>query len=161
MNTWELIIVSVLLVSACWTDLRKMRIPNELTIFFACSGWLYHGLAGGIDGLGWSFAGAIAGLVPLYVMNRFGGIGGGDVKWFGAFGAWAGPLLTFQLLVLSILFAGGIAFILLMLRLPGLKKLGMRIKWPWGNHPLTKGQGVHFPFMLAVAPGFMTLMGKG
>lgn len=161
MNAWELIIVSVLLVSACWTDLRMMRIPNELTVLFAGSGLLYHGVADGIHGLGWALAGAFAGLIPLYAMNRFGGIGGGDVKWFGAFGAWAGPSPTFQLLILSILFAGGIAIVLLMLRLPGLQRMGKKIKWPWGNHPATKGKGVHFPFMLAVAPGFMTLLGKG
>jgi prepilin peptidase CpaA len=122
---------------------------------------LYHLLAHGVNGLGWAVAGAVSGLLPLYVMNRFGGIGGGDVKWFGAFGAWTGPYLTLQLLVLSILIAGGIAFALLLLRLPGLRLLGKRMKWPWGNHPLTAGKGVRFPFMLAVAPGFMTLLGKG
>jgi len=83
------------------------------------------------------------------------------VKWFGAFGAWAGPTLTLQLLMFSILFAGGIACVLLMIRLPGLRVLGRRMKWPWGAHPLEGGRGVQFPFMLAVAPGFITLLGKG
>ncbi|QMV43364.1 A24 family peptidase [Cohnella cholangitidis] len=161
MSTWVLVSVIVLLLSACWTDLRRMKIPNELTITFAGGGMLFHLLANGVNGLGWAVAGALSGFLPLYVMNRFGGIGGGDVKWFGAFGAWTGPYLTLQLLVFSILIAGGIAFTLLLLRLPGLRWLGTRMKWPWGNHPLTAGKAVRFPFMLAVAPGFITLLGKG
>ncbi len=138
-----------------------MQIPNELTVLFAAGGLSYQFIAHGMNGLGWAVAGALSGMIPLYVMNRFGGIGGGDVKWFGAFGMWMGPLSTLQLLVFSVLFAGGIAGALLMLRLPGLRTLGSRMKWPWGPHPLTVGRGTHFPFMLAVAPGFITLLGKG
>nr|WP_306220615.1 prepilin peptidase [Cohnella sp. WQ 127256] len=156
-----MVIVSVLLVCACWTDLRHMQIPNTLTLLFAGSGVMYHLLFHGINGFGWALVGVLSGFIPLYIMHRFGGIGGGDVKWFGAFGAWVGPALTFQLLLFSILFAGGIASVLLMLRLPGLRTLGRRMKWPWGKHPITGGKGVQFPFMLAVAPGFMILLGKG
>ncbi|WP_239614774.1 A24 family peptidase [Cohnella mopanensis] len=161
MSVWVLAAVSVLLVTACWTDLRKMKIPNELTALFAVSGFLFHGVADGGNGLRLAVVGALTGFLPLYVMNRFGGIGGGDVKWFGAFGAWAGPMITFQLLILSIVIAGGIACVLLLLRFPGLQSVGRKMKWPWGKHPLAAGKGVRFPFMLAVAPGFMTLLGKG
>jgi prepilin peptidase CpaA len=161
LNIWVLIVVSLLLVSACWTDLRRMHIPNELTVLFASGGLLYELIVHGFSGLGWAAAGAATGIIPLYIMNRFGGIGGGDVKWFGAFGIWTGPMTTLQLLVLSILFAGGIAGMLLLLRLPGLRAIGRRMKWPWGPHPLTAGRSAQFPFMLAVAPGFITLLGKG
>lgn len=161
MNIGVWIIVSILLVCACWTDLRRLQIPNSLTILFAVGGMLYHLFILGLSGFGWSIAGVLSGLLPLYVMHRLGGMGGGDVKWFGAFGAWAGPALTFQLLMYSVLIAGGIACLLLMLRIPGLRTIGSRLKWPWGNHPVSGGKGVHFPFMLAVAPGFMTLLGKG
>lgn len=161
MNTGDLIIVSLLLAIACWTDIRRMRIPNRLTVLFGAGGLLAQLLFHGVSGLGWAAAGLLSGLIPLYIMNRLGGIGGGDVKWFGAFGAWAGPSLTLQLLMFSILFAGGIASMLLLIRLPGIRVLGRRMKWPWGLHPLAGGRGVQFPFMLAVAPGFMTLLGKG
>lgn len=161
MNIWVLLIVSMLLLCACWTDLRHMQIPNTLTVSFAGAGLVYQVMANGVHGLGWAAGGVIMGILPLYVMNRFGGIGGGDVKWFGAFGIWMGPLPTLQLIMFSILFAGGIAGTLLMLRLPGLRSLGRRLHWPWGPHPLIAGKGTQFPFMLAVAPGFITLLGKG
>jgi prepilin peptidase CpaA len=161
MNIWTLVIVSLLLVCACWTDLRRMQIPNTLTVSFAGGGLVYQVITHGIHGLGLAVAGAITGILPLYVMNRLGGIGGGDVKWFGAFGIWMGPLPTLQLIVFSILFAGGIAGVLLMLRLPGMHSIGRRLNWPWGPHPLIAGRGAKFPFMLAVAPGFIMLLGKG
>jgi prepilin peptidase CpaA len=161
MNNGVLVMVSLLLVIACWTDLRKMEIPNALTVLFACGGFLYQLFSHGIGGLWWTLGGALTGMIPLYIMNLFGGIGGGDVKLFGALGSWMGAFSTLQLLVLSILFAGGIAGVLFMLRLPGLRTLGRRLKWQWGPHPMTVGRGARFPFMLAVAPGFITLLGKG
>lgn len=161
MSLEVLVIVSMLLVAGCWTDLRTMRIPNGLNVVFAAGGIVYQLLGHGIGGAGWGLTGALAGLVPLYIMNRFGGIGGGDVKWFGAFGIWAGPYITLKLLVLSILFAGGIACLLLLLRLPGINAMGRKLKWPWGAHPLAGGKAVQIPFMLAVAPGFITLLARG
>jgi prepilin peptidase CpaA len=161
MNIGVLVIVSVLMVIACWTDLRWMEIPNSLTVLFAGGGLLYQLLSYGVSGLWWALGGVLTGMIPLYIMNLFGGIGGGDVKLFGAFGSWMGALTTLQLLVLSILFAGGIAGVLIMLRLPGLRTLVERLKWRWGPHPMTVGRGARFPFMLAVAPGFITLLGKG
>lgn len=161
MNVIVFVFVGILLISALWTDMRRMQIPNRLTLFFACGGLLYQVIMSDMRGVGWAFAGAAAGFIPLYIMHKFGGIGGGDVKLFGAIGLWMGPFPTMMLLVLSILYAGGIACVLLILRLPGLRKVGQRMKWPWGPHPLTAGRGVQIPFMIAVAPGFITLIGKG
>lgn len=161
MNNWVLFTVTLLLAAACWTDLRRMQIPNRLTVPFAGAGLLYQWMNHGISGLGQASVGAAAVMIPLILMYRFGGIGGGDVKWFGAFGAWTGPIPALQLLVLSILFAGGIAAVLLMLRLPLIRAAASRMKWPWGAHPLAAGRTAKFPFMLAVVPGFITLLGKG
>lgn len=161
MDGTALIAAVLLLAGACWTDVRTMRIPNALILPFVFGGLLYHAVFGGVDGLIWTFAGAAAGLVPLYPMFLLRGIGGGDVKWFGAFGIWAGPPATVQLLVYSLLAAGAIASALLLFRLPALRTVLVRMKWPWGNHPAAGARGVRFPFMLAVAPGFMMLLGKG
>ncbi|XID93071.1 prepilin peptidase [Paenibacillaceae bacterium WGS1546] len=162
MNGWTWGCVSALLALACWTDLGRMRIPNGLTFGFAAGGLAYHAVYSGIDGIGWAIAGLLSGFVPLFVMNRLGGIGGGDVKWFAAFGAWSGPSLTIELLTLSILYGGGIACLLLALRLPGIRILGAKLRWPWGEHPIAAARKrIRFPFMLAIAPGFMTLLGKG
>jgi prepilin peptidase CpaA len=161
MNIWMLIAVSLFLLAACWTDLRLMQIPNRLTLFFGCGGLIYQCISHDLTGLGWAAAGAAAGMLPLILMYWFGGIGGGDVKWFGAFGVWMGPALTLQLMIISIVVAGAIAVVLLMLRAPVMRAAAEKIKWPWGPHPLTVGRGAQFPFMLAVAPGFIILLGKG
>jgi prepilin peptidase CpaA len=154
-------IVGLFLITACWTDLRTMRIPNGITIIFAGAGLLYQASFEGVTGIESAAIGATVGMIPLYIMNRLGGIGGGDVKWFGAFGIWTGPLWTAQLLVISIVIAGGIAGLLLLLRLPGLRYWGARMKWPWGIHPVSSVRGAQYPFMIAVAPAFIILLGKG
>lgn len=152
------IAVGALLAAAAWTDLRYLRIPNKLTVLFALGGILHHGFAEGLQGTIASTAGVLAGFVPLYLMFRFGGIGGGDVKLFGAIGTWFGPLPTLQLLLGSIAAGGGIALLLLALRLPVLRAVGRAVVWPWGEHPLDAGGGAKFPFMLAVAPVYATML---
>jgi prepilin peptidase CpaA len=149
--------VFILLGAACWTDLRRMRIPNGLTIPFAAGGLLYHGLGFGTRGLSEAVMGAAAGAIPLLLLYALKGMGGGDVKWFGAFGTWASAALTLQLMVLSIFYAGAIALLLLSFRWPIVSRLAVRVRWPWGEHPSQAEKGAKFPFMLAVAPGFATL----
>ncbi|MFC5401508.1 A24 family peptidase [Cohnella soli] len=161
MADWSLAGTAALLAAACWTDVRKLTIPNALTISFAACGFAYQGIYYGADGLALSAWGAAAGFLPLYMMNRLGGIGGGDVKWFGAYGSWAGPVATLKLLVLSIWIAGAFACLLLAARLPFVRQWASRWRWPWGKHPSEGGRGVRFPFMLAVAPGFFILLAEG
>ncbi|WEK55088.1 MAG: prepilin peptidase [Candidatus Cohnella colombiensis] len=162
MNISVLVAVSVFLAIACWTDLRTMHISNKLVLLFACSGLLYQMLSyGALHGIEFALMGALAGFVPLYLLFLLRGLGGGDVKWFGAFGMWTGVLPTLQLMIYSLLCAGGIALFVLFFRLPWLRELAMRVKWPWGSHPTTSGRAAHFPFMLAVAPSFMILIAKG
>ncbi|CAM3633397.1 A24 family peptidase [Cohnella lubricantis] len=150
--------VALLLGIALWTDVRRMEIPNGLTVTFAAAGLAYHGVAGGIEGLGHAGLGAAAGLLPLLIMYGLRGIGGGDVKWFAAFGAWAGANAAWQLVVLSILYAGGIAVLLLVLKLPGLRRIGAGIGRLWSQPSSGRFRGtMAFPFMLAVAPALVTL----
>lgn len=157
MNGTEWIAVTILMGAAFWTDLRKMEIPNGLTLTFAAAGFIYHGAAGGLDGIAEAGLGAAAGMLPLLVMYALRGIGAGDVKWFAAFGAWAGAGAAWQLVVLSILYAGGIAALLLVLRLPGIRRIGTGIARHW-RQPAGRYRGaLAFPFMLAVAPALVTL----
>lgn len=161
MDKGTLIGVCLLLVSACWTDIKTMRIPNALNLLFAACGLLYQWMWRGSEGLVAATIGAVAGMLPLYVLFLLRGMGGGDVKWFGAFGIWMGALPTLRLMMYAIVVAGAIAAILVLLRLPVLRKLGERLMWPWGRHPVTDGKGARFPFMLAVAPSLIMLLGKG
>ncbi|WP_276354925.1 prepilin peptidase [Cohnella caldifontis] len=157
MEPWVAAAVFCLTAAGCWTDLRSMRIPNVLTAGFAAAGIVCHTAVSGWPGLEAALAGGVAGALPLWLLYRFGGLGAGDVKWFGAFGVWAGVSATLQLTVYSILAAGGIGGLLLLLRSPGLRRLGSRLPWPWGRHPVLGGKGAAFPFMLAVAPGLLWL----
>lgn len=161
MNMGAVVAVCLLLAAACWTDLRTMRIPNRLNLVFAACGVVYQFASHGIRGLAFAFLGAAAGVIPLFVLYLLRGMGGGDVKWFGAFGAWMGASATLQLMMYAIVTAGLIASMLLLLRLPLLRRWGGRIKWPWGRHPVTEGKGAMFPFMLAVAPSFIWLISTG
>lgn len=157
MNEMVWAAVTLLLGIAFWTDIRRMEIPNWLTLSFAAAGVVYHAAASGMEGLGRAGLGAAAGMLPMLTMYALRGIGGGDVKWFAAFGAWAGASAAWQLVVLSILYAGGIAVALLVLRLPLFKRIGAGVVRLWGQ-PAGRFRGrMAFPFMLAVAPALITL----
>lgn len=157
MNAIVWVAVVPLLGIACWTDVRKMEIPNALTLSFAVAGLIYHAVAGGMEGLGRAGLGGLAGLLPMLLLYALRGLGGGDVKWFAAFGAWAGAGAAWQLVVLSILYAGGIAVLLLLLRMPGLAKAGAAIAKRW-TPPESRFRGaMAFPFMLAVVPAVVTM----
>lgn len=135
-----------------------MRIPNALTAGFAAAGLVFHSVRGCPAELVEALAGGAAGFLPLFLLYRFGGIGAGDVKWFGAFGLWTGAGTALQLLAYSVVLAGCLSVLLLLLRFPGLRRWGKRLPWPWGRHPAEPGKGAIFPFMLAVAPSFFWLL---
>jgi prepilin peptidase CpaA len=157
MNAWVAGVTAFLTIAGCWTDLRALKIPNALTAGFAAAGLIYHAAASGWQGIIGAAIGGLAGILPLLLLYWFGGIGGGDVKWFGAFGVWTGAEMVLRLLLYSIVMAGGIAALLLILRMPGLRRWGRELPWPWGRHPALPGKGAVFPFMLAVAPAFIWL----
>ncbi|MBB6674785.1 A24 family peptidase [Cohnella nanjingensis] len=161
MNAIEWAATVVLLGAACWTDLRRMEIPNGLTVSFAAAGLLYQVIAHGYGRIGWTLGGVAAGMLPLLLLYALRGIGGGDVKWFAAFGAWAGAAMALQLVVGSVLCAGAIALLLMAMRLPGVRTAARRLKWPWGEHPSVGRRGARFPFMLAVAPAYVALFWSG
>jgi len=140
-----------------------MEIPNRLTVSFACGGLVYHAATDGLEGLKRAALGAAAGMAPLLAMYMLRGIGGGDVKWFGAFGAWCGAWAAWKLTVLSLLAAGGFAVALLAVRLvPAWRQALERTVWPWekaaARGPNQAAGGTAFPFMLAVAPAFVWQM---
>lgn len=150
-----------LLLFACWTDIRRMEISNLLCASFAVGGFVYQFAVHGVDRLIWSLGGFAAGLFPLWLLHAAKGLGAGDVKWFAAFGIWAGAAAALQLAAVSLLIAGAIAVVLLSFRMPLIRPVALRFKWPWGNHPALRGRGAKFPFMLAVAPAYALLLWNG
>src|SRR3989454_9730657 len=104
----------VLVALAAWSDLRTRRIPNSITVTGAAAGIFLHAFYHGVSGAVQSLAGAGLGLAIFLVFYVAGGMGAGDVKLFGAVGAFAGP----QALVIVFVFTallGGIAALALAL----------------------------------------------
>ena len=96
-------------------DATTRRIPNALT--FGASGRrrgvrCSHGRR---QGLGWSVAGWIVGLLVFLPLFALRAMGGGDVKLLAAFGAWLGPALVCWVAVYGAI-AGGLLALLLVLR---------------------------------------------
>ena len=94
-------------------DLKYKKIPNLITFPLAIVGVFYHSIFFGLDGLLFSSAGLFLGIglfLPVYV---FGGMGAGDVKLMGAAGAVLGAKGVFIAALLTALFGGLYALLLL------------------------------------------------
>ncbi len=91
---------------AGWTDLRSRRIPNWLTVPAFAVGLAANAVLGGWNGLKVSLLGALVGLGLLLPFVLVRSLGAGDWKLAGALGAFAGPSLLVDLLLLSVFVAG-------------------------------------------------------
>jgi prepilin peptidase CpaA len=101
---------------ACWSDLRRHRVPNRLSLGLAAAGLTaqacfagWSGLKAGLLGLALAF-GILLLLWLMHVM------GAGDVKFMAALGAWLGPQLTLYALVAGGLAGGALALALIVHR---------------------------------------------
>ncbi|MDQ0060964.1 A24 family peptidase [Paenibacillus harenae] len=165
MNIVILTAAAVLLIVAFITDVSKQIIPNRLTIFFFGAGVLFHLIAGGIHDGAAAVAGAAAGFVPLLLLHLAKGIGAGDVKLFGALGAWIGVGAVLQLLLYSILYAGliGVVIAVIYRSFSGKMTVEMTALLLPGDEPKKRqwlrfaDSGKKFPFMLAVLPAAVTV----
>lgn len=129
---WTFCTVLVTLAAvAAWRDIRTTKIPNRLTVcilllgvlgsvlrggFLAANGmqvwWLSTHAPGAIwlgavDGLLFSVTGFLVAFVAMFVCWVLGLCGGGDVKLFGAIGAWVGAEWFLLVWVASIIFLIG------------------------------------------------------
>ncbi|SEG04836.1 prepilin peptidase [Paenibacillus sp. UNC499MF] len=160
----EELLLSLLILTAFVTDVRKAVIPNVLTAAGAFGGIVYHFLASGWSGLFFSLAGCMTGFIVLFILYAAGALGAGDVKLFGAIGALTGGISVFTCAVYSLLFAGAIGFVLLLVRKEGVKRLGRLLGRVamfvclkdfsfWKS--LKQKDQLRFPFMYAVLPGVL------
>ena len=99
---------------AAWSDVRTRRIPNSITVSGAAGGLVLHIFYGGVSGAIQSLAGAALGLAIFIALYAAGGMGAGDVKLFGAIGAFTGPQALIPVFVFTGLL-GGIAGVALAL----------------------------------------------
>lgn len=103
----------LLAVIAGGTDLRSRRIPNWLTVSGAVIGITLHAVFGRWSGVKTSLLGVLLGLGLLLPFVLLRSLGAGDWKLAGALGAFAGPALLTDLLILSVFVAGLMAVALI------------------------------------------------
>ncbi len=94
-------------------DAYDGRIPNGLTLSALALALLSRGWCEGAVGLLGSLAGALATTAMPFLLFRAKSLGGGDVKLFGALGAWLGPSrgLEVQLLAFVLLALGAVVIL--------------------------------------------------
>ena len=103
----------VLAFIAAVTDFRSRRIPNWLTVPAFVVGVTANSFFSGWGGLKTSLLGTLVGLGVLLPFVLLRSLGSGDWKLAGALGAFTGPGLLIDLLLLSIFVAGMMAVILI------------------------------------------------
>ena len=110
MKAAPVVLAVALALIAGWTDWRSRRIPNWLTVPGLLLGVAANGLAAGWPGVKSSLLGVGLGLLLLLPFVLLRSLGAGDWKLAGAVGAFVGPGMLVDLLVLSVFVAGIMAF---------------------------------------------------
>jgi prepilin peptidase CpaA len=110
----DLVLLSGILATAVYSDLRWHRIPNWLSVTGLVAGLVLQTVATGAHGLVSGVLGAGVGLVcfaPLYLLRA---MGAGDVKLLAAVGCFMGPQGAFYAAAGSLLAggAGAIGYVL-------------------------------------------------
>jgi prepilin peptidase CpaA len=157
----------LLAVTAGWTDYRKRRIPNWLTVpglllgiglNFAFNGWA---------GLRISLLGAGVGLVLLLPFVLLRSLGAGDWKLAGALGAFVGWAVLLDLLLASVFVAGAMAAVLVVYKKrvrETLRNMGHLLialgtfRMPGSEVSLENPQSLRVPYGVALA---LSVVGYG
>lgn len=108
-----ILVVLVAVVVATITDLRLFKIHNVLTLPLIAFGLVYHGVTGGMSGLGESAIGMLAGFGVFFLIFLIGGMGAGDVKLMAGVGAWVGVWLALWIALAASLAAGVYALVVI------------------------------------------------
>lgn len=156
------LLLAAVLITALYTDLRSMTIPNWLTVGGSLLGIGLHCAYQGWSGLVVSGVGLIAGFSVVLGLYAVGAVGAGDVKLFSAIGAITGTAFALTTLMYAVLVAAVIGIVLLAIRkrlLTTVLGIGSSLFAFIRMRELTaisrwRGEeALRFPFMIAVAPG--------
>ena len=107
------IAILILALGSATTDIIHGKIYNWWTVPFAIAGLAYGLVAAGGDGLLQAFLGLLAGLGLYGGMMAVGILGGGDVKFLMALGAWGGPRYAGEVALAGVIFGGLFSVIIL------------------------------------------------
>lgn len=163
---WFPVLIIVFIAIAFIMDIRTSRIPNWLNGVGIILGFIGHLLLEGWEGLSFSFIGSITGFILVLILYGLGAVGAGDVKLFAAMGALLGVNLVFWTLSYSLLYAGVIGILILLYHQLGMNVIYKIICWffaSFSSKPLQALKEIklqtnlRFPFMYAVAPGYLTV----
>jgi prepilin peptidase CpaA len=113
---WMMAMLVCAALLASWNDYRRHRVPNWLNAGLLASGLAAQTLFGGLAGLQTALAGAALGLAPLFVLWSMRAMGAGDVKYMAGLGAWLGPRLTGEALIVGGLLGGIMALAMMALQ---------------------------------------------
>ena len=144
MDTFLITFLGIVLAVALVTDFRFQKVPNLLTFPAMVTAICYHILTGGLAGFLFSGGGLVLGTAVFIIPFLLGGMGAGDAKLMGAVGAVIGPKGVLITAVLTCLFGGIYALIILIIR----REISADIltRW-WATLKLTiyTGKVVYFP----------------
>ena len=110
-----LILLCLSLLFAAIYDLKYQKIPNLLNFSLAGIAIVFHTIFSGLDGLLFSGGGLLLGIALFIPPYAFGGMGAGDAKLMGAVGAVVGMKGVFISAVLTAIYGGIYALLLLMI----------------------------------------------
>lgn len=152
-----LIAFAALMVLAALEDLRRLMIPNALTLSL-CVLWPLYALA--MPTLA-SVLGSLACALAVFLVGALlfsrGFIGGGDVKLLAAATLWAGPAGVLPLLVATGVFGGMLALFLLMP--PGAQLATLaRVKLGPADASAKTGASTPVPYGIAIAAAAMIVV---
>lgn len=163
---WQLTLLSLLILIASFTDFRWRTIPNWLTGTTAGFSLLFHFAENNREGLLFTLSGLGTGLATVGILYLVHAVGAGDVKLFAAVGAVAGAGFTLQCLMYSVIYAGMIGMVMLLLRKKMMRRMAGWIQALLFAVVLRTLQPVlqvdskeltTIPFMIAVLPAMVTV----
>ncbi len=155
------IIAGLLVLLAVYSDIRRRKIPNCLTLPAIALGFLVNFLGNSWNGLIFALFGLLVGAGLLTLPYLFGGMGGGDVKLLAALGAILGSYAAVNIFLYATLVGGAIAVVVAIANksfVDMLKKVWLLLKCIFlFRAPLT-GAGLFkrslaIPYGLAIASG--------
>ncbi len=132
MDTAIVFLAVIVAVIAAVSDFRTYRIPNWLTFGSIFTGFIVNVFLRGWPGLFASFQGFLVGGLLFLPFFMLGGMGAGDVKLMAGFGAIGGGIFAINTALIGSLF-GGVAAILILIRIHGIKSSIYRLSLDLGN----------------------------